>query len=420
MLLRKEKIGKICRSRPKYLLVFSVIAYQSSIPRSKFPVETTTMNPCEDANDCSNSTIIRECYEENNFVEEVFFCECSNWFGWVGENCDEPSSSIYYNRIMFVFFTIWNLFNIVTISKVIYIYLKYNYKKTGFKNANPVLYVAILVFLSAFCLCILGFTRVISFYDPDQFIVVNSKSLFFESVGVERRLTLVNDFLLLFGGTFQALASVQIILSWLDVFDKMNKIFEVKLCVSEKTLKRIIASTIIFLTILFIILACFEAVAEITFVYVLASLVIAIGYLVGYYRFRSRMNGMLNGSLGGKEKRALRVVKTSFKINTICFTGILFCSLIYYFGFTNHLRILKIGSFNYFLIFTDIAVALGFITLTYSSYYCYRINIRIIKTDHFISWIPFSGLCGILSKNSKSKSNDTMATDKEVVNGVEI
>ena len=44
------------------------------------------MSFCNVTSDCTLANgIVRDCYEQNNFREEAFFCDCSNLYGWTGE-----------------------------------------------------------------------------------------------------------------------------------------------------------------------------------------------------------------------------------------------------------------------------------------------------------------------------------------------
>lgn len=96
---------------------------------------------CNKSSDCSVDGIVKLCYEENNFDERVFFCECANYFGWRGEDCNEQSDTIYFRIVAELINTIWCTFLVLVTGKVIYLYLKVKYrsdKKTTSKS-NPIL-----------------------------------------------------------------------------------------------------------------------------------------------------------------------------------------------------------------------------------------------------------------------------------------
>lgn len=61
---------------------------------------------CESDANCVDGDIIKVCYENNAFAEESNFCDCSNWFGWVGSDCNEVSSTLIYSRILNVCFIV--------------------------------------------------------------------------------------------------------------------------------------------------------------------------------------------------------------------------------------------------------------------------------------------------------------------------
>lgn len=61
---------------------------------------------CDDSSQCDDDGIVRFCYEEASFSNETFFCDCSNWYGWTGKNCNEESTQLTYFRFSTIFFSI--------------------------------------------------------------------------------------------------------------------------------------------------------------------------------------------------------------------------------------------------------------------------------------------------------------------------
>lgn len=58
---------------------------------------------------CSVDGVVRACYVVDDEGEEETLCDCSTWYGWVGETCDEPTSTVYYLRVASSFFLLWEV-----------------------------------------------------------------------------------------------------------------------------------------------------------------------------------------------------------------------------------------------------------------------------------------------------------------------
>lgn len=145
----------------------------------------------------------------------------------------------------------------------------------------------------------------------------------------------------IFAVSFQGFAYLQIILSWLSVFDKLNKTFpEDPFYISEKKLKYCITTTISVIVVLLVTLASIKAVAELAFVYAMAALGLTLCYLVGFCRFRNKVKAFLGESMDDKERRAVALVKRSFEINAVCLFVVGVAAATYYYGFTSHLEVI--------------------------------------------------------------------------------
>lgn len=149
------------------------------------------MSLCTDAKNCSSSGVFRECYKENNFRDDIFFCECSNWHGWVGENCNTPSATTYFFGFSFFFFLSWTLFNIFTLSNVLYIFVNGN--KVRGRDTNPAFFVALLAFIGSLCLLIRFMIRSQAFYDPTFFEIAEGDSLIFSGSNTLQRKFFASD-----------------------------------------------------------------------------------------------------------------------------------------------------------------------------------------------------------------------------------
>lgn len=59
------------------------------------------------ANDCVTEGVLKNCFVDVSFTRRTNFCDCSNFLGWVGENCNEVSTQLWFARISTITFGIW-------------------------------------------------------------------------------------------------------------------------------------------------------------------------------------------------------------------------------------------------------------------------------------------------------------------------
>lgn len=369
---------------------------------------------CEESSDCvANSTITKQCYEENNFRSDILFCDCSSWYGWSGENCDVATSTIYFSRFSFFVLASWSLFNILTLSKTLYLFFKYSFDVKKVLSSNYILYVIIFDLLSSCSIFLLKVLEAPATFDSTRFAVSEDPDIISRGADIEiRNVSDLTTGLLILGVLLHVFASTVIILSWLQVFNSMSKIINPgDELISEKTIQRIIISIITAFTVTFVLMSSIRAARNgVFFLVPTACVLLAISYLVGYFRFRHKMNFFLSGNLGTGEKKALEVVKRSCQVKVVCLISLLVAVSIGNSGLEAHLKVLKIGSFNYFLFFIDIAFAFGTFSITHTSYYVYKINKRLInrKTNFEDSWVPlpFTSSCASTSTAMKHTSKN--------------
>lgn len=114
------------------------------------------------------------------------------------------------------------------------------------------------------------------------------------------------------------------IISWLDIFQQINLVFPLNQRISDKTLKILISTGILFTAFIFFLFAALRAVIELLIGYAHGGVVLALGFLIGYCKFKIGLDRLLEGNLGSKEKAAVNLVRTAFRVNAICFTGAAF------------------------------------------------------------------------------------------------
>lgn len=344
----------------------------------------SSTDECFETNECNiNSSVLKICYESNLFEKRTNFCDCSSWYGWEGENCDEPTSTSFYLRTVIIILALIQVFNVLTASKTIYLYLKYNKQGQPLLKLNIIFYVAVFVLCSSCCSLIVDSFRLTAAWSPDFFEQTTAESVFFDDTDeVVTKYWTLTLYLIIFSAIFLMFAALFIILSWIDVFEEVTELFHLHSFISRKVLKRVIITVSIIISFAFIIFSALNAPNEILIVYFIGAICLTFGYTIGYCRFKSMMKKLLKDIQGNQENEALRLVRNSWLINCFSFIGFIISTLISGYGLSVFEERLKIGGFNYFGIFADLQGSFGLLSVTYTSYYVYRINKNLIAKNH--------------------------------------
>lgn len=345
-------------------------------------------NECNITSECTLANgVLRECYRENIFSEEVFFCDCSNYHGWVGENCDEETPFVYWERAVSIVYVIFQLyFVLIPITRTVFFYTCYRLKtkKPVEKQGNNVaLSIAFFIWtLSAFFIANVAL-RVRTFYDPNFFVVKVFN--FRETIQAGYYDCEYTTFLL--GTICHLLAIVLIMFSWLSVLVKVSEIFpNTENIISERSLQKIIATSSLLISVAFITLFILTDKVFLTVFTSVLTLVGTLFFLVTYFRFRKVTKTMI----GSGSSKQLNLIATTFKVNVTCFTLITVLSAIFFALATQHLRVLGVGAFNYIQVVREVTSFITLVALSYTSYYVHRIVVNISKSEKRKDWL----LCG--------------------------
>lgn len=223
-------------------------------------------------------------------------------------------------------------------------------------------------------------------------MVEEDSLLFKDEIEIKRKNGNLARVFLFLASFLQVLASLQVVISWLDVLTKLGSMFSISESLfSERKLKIFITVFNILFLFMFALCVSFQYFNELALFWAFGSFALVIGYIVGYFRFSSKLSeyNELIQSQNSNISNYLNLVKRSFQVNTICYCGVLLFGLIYAIGGVKYLEIVRIGGFNYFRLFIDIALLFGIIVMIYTTYYCHVINIRLMKRND-ITWIPFT------------------------------
>lgn len=360
---------------------------------------------CDSAAECSNSSLFRECYEENNFRAELNFCDCSSWFGWKGALCDERGPTVYLRTVVASLFILWNIFNFSILGNTLRHYTKCKLlrKESRFKKINPIFYVMTLSLTATICFIYVDFIRLLTTIDPLHFELAESTSFFSDDLLLEivQKSNNIYFAMVILAIALQGIAFMVISLSWLDVLRQFNEIFDLNFCISESKLQKIIASTTIIFCISFLLSTALQAYTEFSVMFIVGTFLITVSYGVAYFRFRSSLKILQIENNDKTNKSILHLVRRSFQVTTGCFIGILVSNLIYIYGLNNFKEVILIGGFNYFMIVDLSGTAFGYVSMGYMTYYSFKITCNLVGKENKITWFPN---LGAFRKRKKSLS----------------
>lgn len=345
-------------------------------------------NECTVSSDCTLANgVLRECYESNNYKDEVFFCECANYYGWSGENCDKETSFVYWERsfaIIIAFVRV--LFILLPTSKSLFLYFRFRWKQTdlpAIKKKNAAVIAGILVWLNSVTLIIYFGSRVPSQYNSSKFKL----DQFAGRESVQRNLHELEFFTLLLASYFQLFAAIHIMMSWLALIIEVSRTFpgEPK-WVSERSLQIIIKTTAVIVAITFILLFLTADLVIVFGFYIVGSFIAAVSFGIVYFRFRNFTVKVLNLA-DSKIMKELRLITTTFRVNVACFSLILVFVFVFVIFNNFQQSLIPIGGFNYTQLWADAAGLTAAIAMIYTSYYVHRVTSNLIGKRNEIAWL---------------------------------
>lgn len=347
---------------------------------------------CESAFDCSNNSLFRECYQENNFRDELDFCDCSSWFGWKGDFCNERGPTVYFRGVIALFLIFWNIFNFTTLGNTLRNHTKHILLKNQFKikSINPVFYVMLLSLTATTLFIYVDTVRLLTAIDSTYFELAESTSLFSDDLLLEivQKSNNIYFAIVVLSITLQGIAFMVISLSWLDVLRQFNELFDLNFCVSESKLQKMIGGTIILFSVSFLLTILLRAYTEFSAMFLLGAILLSVSYAIAYHRFKSSFKLMQFNQANSATKSALKLVRRSFQVTTVCFFGICVSNLVYLYGLFNFKEVLVIGGFNYFMIFDLAGTFFGYYALSYMSYYSFKVTSNLAGNGVKITWFP--------------------------------
>lgn len=321
-------------------------------------MENSTVE-CSKASECS-VVVTKHCYDQIEGKRDAF-CDCFYYYGYTGEKCDSPTSTVYFTRVTLIITLLWAvlLFILTTRTLLANVYLGSNPEK----GVDPVNYALLCIILSCFSLILFLISHLISNFAPNTYVVYDDGEL--EIVGPFGGI--FSQFAYLFFVFFIVFSVRSMILSWQKVYQKVS------VFVSKSTLKRNTSETITtwFFRIVFIVFVVLCGFQQFTFAFIM---LVGCGFVTGVLFFLHAKNFkklvlMLDQSRSKQVTLTLDLIE---KLSFFTTVGVVLTVISYIFfrvtfDFLNKTAIP--GDFSYSVVFRELANVTGLMLLTGFSWY---------------------------------------------------
>lgn len=340
---------------------------------------------CEKTSDCLelNDGVERFCYLEASFSNNTNFCDCSNWYGWIGESCDQVSITLQYHRVASVIVAFLSLCVFVLITRTLCFNLFLGF---GPKGKDPVFYAGVCVFLSSFLLFLFSIFHIPAVFDPSRFeisefrIVIGSEVGLVEDIIVKRGVFAI--YCLVLGSGFQFFAAIFVVLSWQRVIAKAAKFESPE---SVKKANRIERRSYIFISVyILLLIALFSGkLLQVgAFLIAVSSVIIALLYLGVAYKLVEILKTIQVNGEGGVEI-TIGLVKRVCLINNVCLSSIAVIAIVYAFTYIDFERKLDLGQFNHIMFIRDLGTLAGVIELAATAWYVNAITDGVVLSEDY-------------------------------------
>lgn len=324
---------------------------------------------CNISSDCNpiDNGVVKVCYEAAIFSDEVFFCDCSPWYGWKGENCDELTGQNIFYFITLLVTAIWAFLLLIAIFRTLYLHFRYGIKKSRF---DPVILTGSFIFVGALLILVHALGTMPSMLISDRFEIVLYDILGddedFEDVSTNAGKGL--GYSLLIGASLAGLASVHIFASWQKIIINASRFSgERKQLIANGTLRAMNVFIFFFLLVVTISTIVDQLAISTLFIAVLA-IVLAIVYPIAYLLLRKTFRNL---EVIGEEyvKRMVDLIRYCCLVNAIALftTGIILT--IFYSLLIDFDAVLTPGKFNYIVALRDLALLISLGQATVMAWY---------------------------------------------------
>lgn len=351
---------------------------------------------CQNNSFCSEDDVLRFCYDDG-------ICDCSNWFGWTGDNCDQPSSTLYYSRVsVFLLLILYTVLSLMTL-RTLTLYLKHYFKLENRKEEklDPVFYLLVFVLLSCVLFVISLALRVPALFDSTHFQFFELKSLLFDTEErVQSKTGAISNRIIIGASIIIFIAGTQIILSWIKVIIMFTQIFPTEYgCFPIEKVAKIFRYLLPPILLLAGLIIAVDLPTETVFLYIFFVLTLISIYAYGFFSVVRILKLLPKGDPVKRE--VIGRVRSTYRINFIGCVAVLVLSGMYYVA-----NILyddaDVGSFNYALLIFDLDLLAGLFILANFSFYSHGVTVRLLNIEKSTPWFPAGGSVKLKSKSKES------------------
>lgn len=364
-------------------------------------------NQCIDSFDCTTSSGVKKfCFEEASFSDEVFFCDCSIFFGWSGEECDQPSSvqTVYKTLSSIIIFWSFLLIILSTRTFILNICLQYNPKQ----GIDPIVYTGVFVVLSSVCICTAASLYLPSYFLSDFFVIQTYGNIPEEEIVVEARTGYIAHVFTVFAAAFQSFSALFMILSLDKTISKISRFDPILQNKKRKLKNNIFFLICCILVVVMIILSATNYVVTGTVVIVIFTFVTSGYFLYSAVKFVKAMK-----TLSATENEIVRVttqlvtrtcLQISFALILACLLGVA-----YFVADLGKEERLAPGDFNYALVLKNSVELIGLYLLTVTAWYVNSVTEGPVLADQ---WSHLCCVFGIWDRKNKQ----LMPADTDILN----
>lgn len=366
------------------------------------------MGECEDDSDCIDQLtgVLKECYEEASFSDETFFCECSPWYGFVGEECNELTGQNIFYTIIMIFMGLWCLFIAVAIIRTILYHFLYGVRMKG---VDPVVFTAGYILISVGFVFANSMINISAALGPGNFEIISyDKDLITDGEEfVTAKGGKFSAYALIIGAGCVALASLQIFVSWQAIAVKASSFSSERTQLVAANTLIAIKGFVVLYTFLLVITTATDQISLASFIVVMFALSLAVGYPCAFLVLQKTFENL---QVDGNEyvKTMISLIRYCCKVNAISLLLSGLSLTIFFVFYANYQLYLTPGSFNYIVLFRDFGSFSGLLQLTVMSWYINSVANRAKMKTSSLLWNRWdSHHDKLLTRTASKRKNQT-------------
>lgn len=345
---------------------------------------------CETSQDCIelfNDTVLRLCYLEASFSSEENFCFCSNWYGWVGNNCNEESIGLWYYRIALIFTTLISSCLLTLFMRYLfkYFHLLKKERKHSLQDSTSisVLYtVGVLYSLSTLSILLYSILELPSAFNSKKFIVQKFNEL--DGSEVDQIISFYGNYttiLLIISVIFMLFGSLTIILSWIDVLKQISKYFPTYFTTLQQKGISFLKIFLVLSTIVSILLLTFGNGGILSLFVSILLFIVLIIYSWLTFSFLRVLKKIMKNNNQTKLKSTIKLVSRTYILLAICMV-VGFCLLLTVsILLPTYPETLVPGEFNYILFLVHLSFWTELIKSSVALWYITKVTQKRIKSE---------------------------------------